>query len=115
MSAEGEPTAYSVPEAFSSVTLIHSSKAKKKMKKRQDRKLAMVPAATIPAITKEDALASSLINSVMTGGFMDTAFTVYMRRGARGAVNSPQLVYANGAVLRSVSGYFSTRASAPII
>ena len=35
MSAEGEPTAYSVPEAFPSVTLIHSSKAKKKMKKIQ--------------------------------------------------------------------------------
>ena len=87
-----------------------SSKVKKKAKKK-GAKTAEEPAAAIPVITKEYALSSSLLDAVVTGSFIDVAFAVYTRRRAHGVVDKPRLVFANEAVLRSVSDYFSTCAS----
>lgn len=61
----------------------------------------------------QTALQSALAASVSGGGFADTKIVVYSRRvnSQPGRVDSPRVVYANGAVLEAASPHLATRES----
>lgn len=83
--------------------------------KKKGSQILTIPAQAVPAVpeaaTTQDVVLASLQTAVTGGAFMDRVFSAYTRRRASGVVDMPRYVFANEAVLRSVSNYFVTRKS----
>lgn len=87
---------------------VKAAKLAKKKRMIASKESSTVPAPLPRSATKEEVLTASLQSAVSEGNFTDRAFYAYTRRRASGVVDSPRLVFANEAVLRSVSDYFAT-------
>ncbi|KAH9832286.1 uncharacterized protein C8Q71DRAFT_269925 [Rhodofomes roseus] len=81
---------------------------KKKGKKGMTTQPMATPVPIPRTATREEVVSSSLQSAVTGGDFTNKVFYAYTRRTASGVVDRPHLIFANEAILRSVSDYFVT-------